>query len=391
MDLRTAERSRRLWLGAVVVAVGVVGVFVYSFVGTLVFGLFVYYGARPIRRTVERRVGNRSAAATLTMLAIVLPALALVGYAGVVAFREFAAVVGPDAVQAVLARLPGDPRSVSAVLRDPRAFLRRLDRLGALRERLLAALGTAGAAAGAVLHLSLSLSLAFFLLRDDERVAAWVRENVAGEGTSAHSLARAVDADLERVYVGNVATVFAVAVAASVVYNGYNVLVASAVALPVPTLLALLTGLATFVPIVVGKLVYVPAGAYLLREAAVSDAGFAAPLAFLAVSFLLLDVLPQTVVRPLLSGRTLHGGLILFAYVLGAGLFGWYGLFLGPLLAVVVVQVAAHAFPHVVTGEPVDAGGTDIGADPSTGGGERAAGDGSGAADAETPDRSSER
>ncbi|SHG40103.1 AI-2E family transporter [Halobaculum gomorrense] len=390
MDLRTPERSRRLWLAAAVVAVGVVGLFVYSFVGTLVFGLFVYYGARPIRRAVERRVDDRSVAATLTMLALVLPLLVLVGYAGVVAFREFATVVGPDAVQAVLSRLPGDPRSVSAVLRDPRAFLRRLDRLGALREQALAVVRTAGAAAGAVLHLTLSLSLAFFLLRDDERVAAWARGNVAGEESSAYALARAVDADLERVYIGNVATVFGVTVAALVVYNGYNALVAPAVALPVPTLLALLTGLATFVPIVVGKLVYVPAGAYLLREAAVSDAGFAAPLAFLVVSFLLLDVLPQTVVRPLLSGRTLHDGLILFAYVLGAALFGWYGLFFGPLLAVVVVQVAAHAFPHVITGEPVDAGGADVGTDPTTGDGERAAGDGSGAggADAETPERS---
>ncbi|MFC7071393.1 AI-2E family transporter [Halobaculum lipolyticum] len=366
MDLRSPPRSRQLWLGAVVVAVAVVGLFVYSFVGTVVLGLFVYYGARPAHRRVAERVDSRAAAATLTMLALVVPMVALVGYAGVVAFREFAAVAGPQAVETALNALPGDPRSVSAFLREPDALVERLGRIEPLRSRLTAVATTAGALATGLLHLTLALSLAFFLLRDGGRLDGWVRERAAAPDTAAYSLLRGVDADLERVYFGNVATVGVVTAAAVLVYNGYNALAPAAVTLPVPTLLALLTGLATFVPIVVGKLVYVPATAYLLREAAVADAGYLAPAALLAASFLLLDLLPQTVLRPLLSSRTLHGGLVLFAYVFGAALFGWYGLFLGPLLAVVVVQVVAHAFPHVVTGVPIDtvADGVDIGSDP---------------------------
>ncbi|MFC7097664.1 AI-2E family transporter [Halobaculum marinum] len=366
MDLRSLTQSRQLWLGAVVAAVAVVGLFVHAFVGTVVFGLFVYYGARPVHRVVADRVANRSAAATLTMLALVLPVLGLLGYAAVVGFREFAAVADPAAVEAALGVLPGDPRSISALVRDPGALVGRLDRLGPLRTRVTTAATTLGALGAGLLHLSLSLSLSFFLLRDGGRLDAWVRTRVAGPETAAYSFLRGVDADLERVYFGNVATVGVVTAAAVVVYNGYNAVAPASVALPVPTLLALLTGLATFVPIVVGKLVYVPATAYLVREAAVADASYLPPAALLVVSFLLLDVLPQTVLRPVLSGRTLHSGLVLFAYVLGAALFGWYGLFLGPLLAVVVVQVAAHAFPHVVVGEPVDAvaDGVAIGTDP---------------------------
>lgn len=366
MDLRSPSRSRQLWLAAVVVAVGVVGLFVYSFVGTVVLGLFVYYAARPVHRAAVARVDNRSLAATLTMLALVVPVLALVGYAGLVAFREFTTVAGPDAVDAALGLLPGDPRSISALVREPPTSLARLDRLDRLRSGVSTLLSTAGTVATGALHLTLSLSLAFFLLRDGTRLDAWVRDRVADTGTAAYSFLRAVDADLERVYFGNVATVGGVTAAAVLVYNGYNALAPATVSLPVPTLLALLTGLATFVPIVVGKLVYVPAAAYLFGEATVADASVLPPVAFLVVSFLLLDVLPQTVVRPWLSGRTLHTGLVLFAYVLGAALFGWYGLFLGPLLAVVVVQVVAHAFPHVVTGDPVDvdADGVDIGSDP---------------------------
>ncbi|WP_277554152.1 AI-2E family transporter [Halobaculum limi] len=366
MDLRSPSRSRQLWLAAVFIAAGVIGLFIYSFVGTVVLGLFVYYAARPVHRAVVARVDNRSLAATLTMLALVVPVLTLVGYAGVVAFREFTAVADPDAVDAALGLLPGDPRSISALVREPPASLARLDRLDRLQSGVSTFLSTTGTVATGALHLTLSLSLAFFLLRDSVRLDAWVRERVADAETAAYSFLRAVDADLERVYFGNVATVGGVTAAAVLVYNGYNAVAPATVSLPVPTLLALLTGLATFVPIVVGKLVYVPATAYLFREAAVADASFLSPVAFLVASFLLLDILPQTVVRPVLSGRTLHTGLVLFAYVLGAALFGWYGLFLGPLLAVVVVQVVAHAFPHVVTGDPVDvnADGVDIGSDP---------------------------
>ncbi|PSQ09640.1 hypothetical protein BRC93_12280 [Halobacteriales archaeon QS_5_70_15] len=220
---------------------------------------------------------------------------------------------------------------------------------------------------GVLLHLSLALALTFFLLRDGSRIEAWFLDEIADEDSSAYAFLRGTDADLETVYVGTVLSVLGVTVAAVLAYNGYNLLVPAAVDLPVPTLLALLTGLATFVPIVVGKLVYLPAGGYLLWEATRVDAALVYPVAFLLVSFLLLDILPQTVLRPLIAGRSLHSGLVLFAYVLGAAYFGWYGLFLGPLLVVLAVQLLKHVLPDLVGGDPfvpeADEG-VQIGSDP---------------------------
>ena len=69
-------------------------------------------------------------------------------------------------------------------------------------------------------------------------------------------------------YVGNVLTVFAVIVLGLVVYNGLNLVAPESIGVPVPTLLALLTGLAMLVPLVVGKIVYVPVGVYLAYSAA---------------------------------------------------------------------------------------------------------------------------
>jgi predicted PurR-regulated permease PerM len=359
------------WLVVGALAAALAG-FVVAFVGTFVSGLFVYYGVRPLHRRVRAYVAHRGVAASLTLLFVVVPLLALVGYSLLVALREFLALAGPGLTDAVVARLslPGDPQRLSAVVADPLSYAVSLDDFDGIREGLLAGLRTLLTGANGLLHLTLALAFVFFLLRDGPRLAGWFRDVLGGDDDSvAVAYLVAVDADLERVYFGNVLAIGLVTVVAVAVYNGFGLVVPSPLDLPFPTLLALLTGLSTFVPLVVGKLVYVPVTAYLLVEATRAGGGdlLAYPLAFFAVAFVFLDLLPQTVVRPYVSGRSLHTGLVLFAYVLGAALFGWYGLFLGPLVAVAVVQAANVVLPELLHGErltPAASSTIHIGSDP---------------------------
>ena len=364
--LPTPSRARWWLLGFAGAAV--VCLFVYSFVGTFATGLFVYYAIRPIQARLERVVSSDGVDATVTVLVLVVPIVVIAAYAGFVAFQQFSGFVGAEATRLVADRLPGNPSSLSAVAQDPLAFFQQLREMGNLREGLEPLLNTLGALGNVFLHLSLMLALVFFLLRDGDDVDGWVRERVFDPDSTGYAFLRTVDADLEEVYFGNFVTVVLVGVASVVVYNAYNVLAPSALTLPAPTLLALLTGVATFVPLVVGKLVYVPATAYLFAAAVQSDAPLAYPVGFLVVAFLLLDILPQTILRPYLSGRDIHMGLVLFAYVLGAALFGWYGLFLGPLLAVFAIHAVGYSVASlradegVVDDDGVEA--TDLGTDP---------------------------
>ena len=131
----------------------------------------------------------------------------------------------------------------------------------------------------------------------------------------------------------------------------------------------MLTGLATFIPLVVGKVVYVPTTAYLGWRAAQAGADLLVyPIAFLVIAFLLLDIIPQSIVRPYISGQTMHEGAVLFAYILGAALFGWYGLFLGPFLLVIVVQFANIVLGDLLHGNrfsPAPTATTGLGTDPT--------------------------
>ncbi|WP_101295558.1 AI-2E family transporter [Halegenticoccus soli] len=364
-----AERSRAGWW-LVAVALGAAFAFVlYSFVGTFVFGLFVYYGARPMHRRLLRRIDSRGVAATLTMLLIVLPTLALLVYAVGVGFQQFTAAAGPGLADAIAERLPANVRSLTSLASEPRRAMGELGTLRDLEGEITAGLQTAGAIANGLFHLTLSLAFAFFLYRDGDRLDAWFRADVGDRGSVAHAYASAVDADLEAVYFGNVLTVLLVTLLSLFVYNGFATIAPSGVGIPAPTLLAVLTGVATFIPLVVGKVVYVPVALYLgwrALEAGPDRLWF--PVAFLLAAFLLLDIIPQTFLRPYIAGRTLHTGLVLFAYILGAALFGWYGLFLGPLLLVLVVQFVRIVLPELLHGEPLTplpSRALSIGSDPA--------------------------
>jgi predicted PurR-regulated permease PerM len=245
--------------------------------------------------------------------------------------------------------------------------LDRFENATELREFVRRGLGLLGNGANALFHLTLALAFAFFLLRDGTRLAAWFRGSITDEEGVTTAYLSAVDRDLQTVYFGNVLTVIGVGATALVIYHGFNVVSPAALSIPFPTLLALLTGLATFVPLVVGKIVYLPVTGLLAYQATQSaDGQLVWAGAFLVVALLALDLVPQTFVRPYISGQSLHAGLVLFAYVLGAALFGWYGLFLGPLLAVLVVQAANVVLPELLHGERLSRDTyTDIGSEPN--------------------------
>jgi predicted PurR-regulated permease PerM len=366
------DRSRLGWwlLG---VAVAATVLFVgYSFIGTFVLGLFVYYAVRPVNRRLEAVLSSGPAAA-LTMVVVALPALLLGAYLVVIALGQLSSLQGPFANQ--FTRLLQPYLDVSQLRGGP------LDALGTLRQQLSGSgvlqqvvsqgLGVLSAISGGVLHLFLSLTFAFYLLRDDHDLAGWFRAEVGGEGTTPYAFLSAIDRDLHSVYFGNVLTVLLVAVVAVAVYNGLNTIAPAQLSIPLPTTLALATGLASFVPIVVGKLVYVPMGLYLaVRAFQVDPALLWFPALFFVAAFVFLDMLPVMFLRPYLSGQTLHTGLVMFAYILGTVLFGWYGLFFGPLVVVFVVQFVNIVLPgllHERSVGPEASPATDVGSEPAAG------------------------
>ncbi|WP_227376901.1 AI-2E family transporter [Haladaptatus halobius] len=352
------SRSRLAWW----VVGGVLGIAVlfvlYAFVGTVVLGLFMYYATRPVYERMARRLDFPGVAAAAALLAVALPVVVLVAYAIAVSASEVAAIAGEP-----LAEYEGVLRpylDLSSLRLRPQQML---DFVRANREEwvrfggpeLLGGVVNALAAFGtALLQLFVALALAFYLLRDDDRLARWFVRDIADERSTAYAYAAAVDSNLRTVYFGSILNAFVVTLVAAVAFNIADFVAPPGLSIPLPTLLGLLTGIASLVPVVGTKLVYLPVTAYLVARAlgrGVVSLWF--PIAVVLVFAVVVDRVTEVAVRPYLTDRELHGGLMLFAYIFGPLLFGWYGIFLGPLLLVLLVQFGRIVLPKLIRGEPI--------------------------------------
>ena len=207
--------------------------------------------------------------------------------------------------------------------------------------------------ANILLRLFLLFSFTFYLLRDDHKIAAWLRDSFEDRHGMIDEYMNGVDEDLRTLYFGNLVHVLVIALFAFVTYQLINVLAPAGTNIPVPTLLALLTGIGSLVPIVGMKIVYFPMTAILIIRALRTDAPLWFPVVFFVVTLVIVDTIPDFIVRAYVSGRGFHFGLVMFSYILGVVFFGWYGLFLGPIVLVLFLHFMRTIFPQLVSGEQV--------------------------------------
>ncbi|WP_254537275.1 AI-2E family transporter [Halomarina litorea] len=359
--LSDGERARVAWwlfgLALFLVLSFVVG----AFLGTFVLGLFLYYATRPVYDRLDDRVRPPSLAAAVALLALAVPIVVLVAYTSLVAFRELSLFVGTQQTGIAAAIEPylvsegavSDPADIlSSLVEDP-GQLTSIGGSAALGTALTSLAGALSVVLGGALQLFIALAFAFYLLRDDRRLAAWTRARLTDGSAESpiRQYARAVDRDLKTIYFGNILNAFAIAVIAAVSYNLINVFAPPELLVPSPTLLGALTGVGSLIPVVGMKIVYVPVTVVLTVQAFLTDPALLwVPLVFAAISLVIVDTIPDFLLRPYVSGRNLHTGSVMFAYILGPILFGWYGLFLGPLLLVLVFHFVRLALPGLVRG-----------------------------------------
>jgi predicted PurR-regulated permease PerM len=108
-------------------------------------------------------------------------------------------------------------------------------------------------------------------------------------------------------------------------------------------------GIGSLVPIVGMKIVYVPVAVALLFIALTSNtAAVWFPILFFSITFIFVDTIPDFFVRTYIAGRGLHTGLLMLSYIFGTVIFGWAGLFFGPLVLVFILHFARLVFPRLI-------------------------------------------
>ncbi|WP_137285187.1 AI-2E family transporter [Halorussus salinisoli] len=339
------------WFVGLVLGVAVLFV-IYSFVGTFVFGVFLYYATRPVYKRLRRRVRPASLAAATALFALALPVLLLMAYTGAIALQEFDRIANRTDVDGLQTTI--QPYiDVSSLARSPEELLANPDPalVGEIGKSAFQYVGFIG---NAVLHLFVMIAIAFYLLRDDHKLSRFFRRQFGDEGGVVEAYVRAVDRDFNSIFFGNILNALLTGTIGAASYNVINMIAPTELVIPYPTLLGLLTGAASLIPIVGMKLVYFPVSAYLGLETVLADPAYLwFPALFFVVSLVVVDTIPDLVLRPYVSGRNLHVGLVMLAYIFGPLLFGWYGIFLGPMILVLVVHFVRVVLPELVAGEAI--------------------------------------
>ncbi|MFB6132271.1 MAG: AI-2E family transporter [Halanaeroarchaeum sp.] len=381
------DRSRVGWWVVAALLAGTVAYVFVSFVGTFVFGLFVYYATRPIYRRLKRVVQIPTLAAGMSLVLVTLPVILLLAYTIAISLQELDRLIEQRGFDiGGLESMIAPYVDVSRLFADPLSILAEPATIDGIFRNLGEATSYLGFFGVVALHLFVVVLLAFYLLRDGHRLEKWFTGRFADERGVLEAYVRRVDRDFSVIFFGNILNAFLTGIIGAIAYGTLSFVAPVGLAIPYPTLAGLLTGVASLVPVIGIKLVYVPIAGYLTYAALGTPELLWFPVLFVLVSFAIVDVIPDLVLRPYVSGRNLHLGMVMISYVFGPLLFGWYGLFLGPMVLVLLVHFSALVLPELVAGRKIEPEVVDPSAgndppdatagDPDTDVGERKADDG---------------
>ncbi|SDF75593.1 AI-2E family transporter [Halorientalis regularis] len=343
------DRTRAFWWGLAAVFGVTVAYVVHTFIGTFVFAIFIYYATRPAYKRIGRRIRRRSIAAALSLAVFALPAVALLAYTIAIALQELNNLDGQQ-LGPVMGLI--EPyANVSEIVENPATLVDQAS-VETAQSTLFAALEYIGFIGNGLLHLFVMFALAYYMLKDGSRLSRWFLKFGDDRGVL-ETYARAVDQDFASIFFGNILNAIVTGAIGAISFNLLNLVGPQSLQIPYPALLGVLTGVASLIPVVGMKIVYVPMLGHLGYAAYLQDGGFGFVALVAGVTIVIVDLLPDFVLRPYVSGRNLHIGLVMFAYILGPLLFGWHGIFLGPIILVLVFHFARIVLPELLAGTTI--------------------------------------
>lgn len=326
------------WSIAGLLITGLVGFVLWSFFGAIVVGIFLYYAVRPVYRWLDGRIDHPDVNATLSLLLVGLPILLVLAYGAFVGLQELNRLLEVTNLE-----------QYRASLQPYLDFLGTGDgQLAGMAQNVAPqVLSAAGLVFTWLLRLFVIFAVAFYMLRDDRKIARWARETFSGEYGMV-SFLDAVDEDLTTIYTGNLITIGVTGLIAVVAYYALDLVAPGGTGVAFPLLLGLLTGVSTLIPAVGMKLVYFPYTGFLLWQNFQGDGSLWFPVAFFLVTLVVVDTVPDIFIRSYLSAGDINMGLIMFTYILGAVAFGWYGVFFGPIVLVLFLHFYRYVLPNLL-------------------------------------------
>jgi len=323
------------------------------FVDVLVYAVFLYYITKPIKNRLDNRIKSTDLAITVSLIVLVLPVISIALYSLSVASHELNQLLSANAF-ILNEHINNEVRELEEIYLN----LEDLD--------LLVFMGEGGMAvydnlilplfqiADILFKLFLTFTLTFYFLKHGHGIKNFLTEtlNPWGDETFTRFI-ESVDSSLQKIFFGNILTIMVTSLIGVIAFHLLNTIANPGLQIPYPLLLGILCGLGTLVPAVGIKIIWVPLFAYLGAEAYLNDILFHEwpyLLVFLFTVNVFVDFTPDLLLRPLVSGKDMHKGSLMLAYIFGPAVFGFTGLFLGPIVLILIINFAKIIVPEIKNG-----------------------------------------
>jgi predicted PurR-regulated permease PerM len=340
----------------------------WPFLDVIVYAIFLYYITRPIKRRLRPYIKNETLLVLACLILLVLPLVLIMGYTFLIAVNQINNLIqnisyqslpsGPlTNVSSVISGLQAGVSPGSTASKDLPALI------GTWYQEWLRLIRSTAGIPGIIIATGMTLidvifrtfiilTMAFYMLRDDDRLKAWFASAFPGlvaehDGLLTHYF-RAVDRDLEDIFFGNILSVAIFAAIAIIVYNILNFFApVPSFLIPLPILMGILLGVAQLLPVVGPWTVDIPILLYIAVRSIMAGTFFdniGYFIVMIIVIFIFVENLPGYVLRPFISHGRVSIGLLMFAYILGPLVFGISGLF----IAVIVLVLLTYYFKIIV-------------------------------------------
>lgn len=287
-----------------------------------ILGIIVAVYTRPAFNRLRAAIGNSTAAATITILAIILPILGLLVYS-YAEIRDVAGYVAANQEEIAL-------KINTAFRRLP--FLGRADLGESIRQYVIEASDYGTRIPGIIKEATKDFAIAAtififttgYVLIDAEKIGAYLRSKVPPRYSE---LARALEANVRGVLYGALySTLVTQALKSAILFVLFV-----AFQVPLAGVLVMLSFIIGFFPIVGSWSVYVPVGLWLLvfREAP------AQAIALIAIGLFVNTIYISTFLRPKIAAeksKVLNFYWMLVGLITGVYTFGLVGVLLGPMV-----------------------------------------------------------
>lgn len=345
--------ERRLVIALFGIAVAtLIGVLAYRFVAPLTVSVFLYYSTRRYFKSLRRlRLPARVRAVTV-LASLAIPLVLLISYATVLLVIEARAFVAQydllDVATTNIEWLGGIDKIPEFTVQGLYAAYQSGDLSPFIDFASSHAEFLTTLVSGFFLNMFVVVIVTYYLLIDGHRIRDWLLR--FDDDAIIREYLEAADKELESVLFGNLLNVIAISLIAIAAFTAYNALVPTPAEVPYPTLAGTLTGIASLIPVVGMKIVYIPlTGIAALPIVLGGDQSLLVYiLGFLVVAVVVVDTIPDILLRPILSGENTHVGLLMLAYTLGPVVLGFYGLFFAPIVLVIGLTFAQTALPRLL-------------------------------------------